>query len=55
MPQKKYKVTLTWEEENILQGIMNRGKHGAQKRKLISGIVTCQRCYLPMKDTQTGR
>ena len=30
---KKYKVTLTKDEENILRGIINRGKHGAQKRR----------------------
>jgi hypothetical protein len=29
MSQKKYKVTLTREEEDILHDIMNRGKHGA--------------------------
>jgi hypothetical protein len=33
MPQKKYKVMLGEDEENILHGIINRGKHGAQKRK----------------------
>jgi hypothetical protein len=33
MPHKKYKVTPTGEEENILQDIMDRGKHGAQKRE----------------------
>lgn len=30
MPQKKYKVTLTKEEGDILQGIINRGKHGPE-------------------------
>jgi hypothetical protein len=28
MSQKKYKATLTQEEEDILHDIMNRGKHG---------------------------
>jgi hypothetical protein len=36
---KKYKVTLTKEEEDIPRGIISRGKHGAQKRKLISGVA----------------
>ncbi|MDR0637093.1 MAG: helix-turn-helix domain-containing protein [Treponema sp.] len=31
--QKKYKVTLTKDEEHILRGILNHGKHGAQKRR----------------------
>jgi hypothetical protein len=32
MSRKKYKVTLTGDEENLLRDILNRGKHGAGKR-----------------------
>jgi hypothetical protein len=30
---KKYKVALTAEKRNILAGILNKGRHGARKRK----------------------
>jgi hypothetical protein len=40
---KKYKVALTAEERDILAGILNKGSHGAQKRKLIPGVASCQR------------
>ncbi|MDR1956767.1 MAG: helix-turn-helix domain-containing protein [Treponema sp.] len=30
---KKYKVTLTEEERKHLQAVINKGKHGARKRK----------------------
>jgi transposase len=33
MSQKKYRVTLTEEEKKALHEIVNRGKHGARKRK----------------------
>jgi transposase len=33
MSQKKYKVILTEDEENLLHDILNRGKHGTQRRK----------------------
>jgi transposase len=36
---KKYKVTLTKEEEDILHGIISRGKHGAQKRKRAQALL----------------
>jgi hypothetical protein len=43
MPQKRYRVTLTEDKEKALDDILNKGKHGAQKRKLIPGIAPCQR------------
>jgi transposase len=39
MSQKKYKVTLTENEENLLHDIINRGKHGAQKRKRAQALL----------------
>lgn len=33
MPQKKYRVTLREDEENVLHESINKGKQGAQKRK----------------------
>jgi transposase len=39
MSQKKYKVTLTEGEENLLHDIINRGKHGAQKRKRAQALL----------------
>jgi hypothetical protein len=33
MSQKIYRVTLTADEENLLRDILDRGKHGAGKRK----------------------
>jgi hypothetical protein len=35
MPQKKYAVTLTKNEENALREIINKGKHSAGKRKRV--------------------
>jgi hypothetical protein len=49
MSQKKYKVTLTQEEEDILHDIMNRGNTGRKNGK------GHRRCFLPTKDTQTSR
>jgi transposase len=45
MSQKKYKVTLTGEEENILHDIMSRGKHGAQKRKRAQALLLADQGY----------
>lgn len=36
---KKYRVTLTEEEESELKDILNRGKHGAQKRKRAQALL----------------
>jgi hypothetical protein len=41
MSQKRYRVTLKNDEEKTLHNIINKGKHGAQKRKLIPGIASC--------------
>jgi hypothetical protein len=45
MPQKKYKVTLEKDEENLLHGIINRGKHGAQKRKRAQVLLLINEGY----------
>jgi hypothetical protein len=39
MSQKKYKVTLTGDEENLLHDILSRGKHGAGKRKRAQALL----------------
>ena len=36
---KKYRVTLTEEEREIIRGILNKGKHNAQKRKRAQAIL----------------
>jgi hypothetical protein len=36
---KKYKVTLTEEEWTLLRDILNKGKHGAQKRKWAQALL----------------
>lgn len=36
---KKYRVTLTEDEERSLSKILNQGKHGAQKRKRAQALI----------------
>ncbi|GHT85914.1 hypothetical protein FACS1894137_10790 [Spirochaetia bacterium] len=36
---KKYQITLTGEEREILRGILNKGKHNAQKRKRAQALL----------------
>jgi transposase len=36
---KKYKVTLTAEERDILAGILNKGRHGARKCKRAQALL----------------
>jgi transposase len=45
MSQKKYKVTLTEDEENLLRDIINKGKHGAQKRKRAQALLLVHEGY----------
>ena len=46
MPEKKkYKVTLTDDEKKLLQEIMNKGKHGAQKRKRAHALLLTDEGY----------
>jgi transposase len=39
MSQKRYLVTLTKDEEQLLHDIMNKGKHGAGKRKRAQALL----------------
>jgi hypothetical protein len=39
MAQKRYKVTLTEDEETTLHIIINKGKRGAQKRKQAQALL----------------
>lgn len=45
MPAKKYKVTLTQEEKEILNGLINKGKHGAQIRKRAQALLFADQGY----------
>jgi transposase len=45
MPQKKYKVTLTKDEEKQLHEIINKGKDGAQKRKRAQALLLAYEEY----------
>jgi transposase len=45
MPEKKYKVTLTKDEEKQLHEIVNKGKHGAQKRKRAHALLLVNEGY----------
>jgi transposase len=45
MPQKIYRVTLTADEEKFLHDIMNKGKHGAQKRKRAQALLLANEGY----------
>jgi transposase len=45
MSQKKYRVTLTEDEKNVLHEIINKGKHGAQKRKRAQALLLTDEGY----------
>jgi transposase len=45
MPQKRYRVTLTDDEEKTLRDIVNKGKHGAQKRKRAQALLLANEGY----------
>jgi hypothetical protein len=45
MSQKQYRVTLTKGEENRLHNIINKGKHGAQKRKRAQALLLANQGY----------
>jgi transposase len=45
MSQKKYLVTLTEEEGKQLHDILNRGKHGAAKRKRAQALLLAHEGY----------
>jgi hypothetical protein len=45
MSQKKYRVTLTEDEKKALHEIINKGKHGAQKRKRVQALVLTNEGY----------
>jgi transposase len=43
--QQKYRVTLTEDERKLLHEIINRGKHGAQKRKRAQALLLTDEGY----------
>jgi transposase len=45
MPAKKYKVTLTEDEKNVLKAIINKGKHSAEKRKRAQALLLAEENY----------
>jgi transposase len=45
MPAKKYIVTLTKKEKALLNEIINKGKHGAEKRKRAQALLLAEENY----------
>jgi hypothetical protein len=45
MAEKKYRVTLTKDEETLLHDIINKGKHTAQKRKRAQALLLAHEGY----------
>jgi transposase len=45
MPAKKYIVTLSDDEQTMLHNIMNKGKHGAGKRKRAQALLLAHEQY----------
>ena len=45
MPAKKYIVTLTKEEKNVLRNIVNKGKHTSEKRKRAHALLLAEENY----------
>jgi len=45
MPAKKYIVTLTDEEKETLRGIINKGKHSAERRKRAQALLLADENY----------
>jgi len=45
MPAKKYIITLTKEERAILNEIINKGKHSAEKRKRAQALLFADKSY----------
>jgi transposase len=45
MPTKKYIVTLTKNEKEILKEIINKGKHSAEKRKRAQALLLAEENY----------
>ena len=45
MPAKKYIVTFTKDEKEILRGIVNKGKRSAEKRKRANALLLAEENY----------
>jgi transposase len=45
MPAKRYIVTLTNEEKEILRGIIHKGKYSAEKRKRAQALLLAEESY----------
>jgi len=45
MPEKKYIVTLTKEERTILNEIVSKGKHSAERRKRAQALLLAEKNY----------
>ena len=55
MPAKKYIVTLTENEKEILRGIIKKGKHSAEKYKRAQALLLAEESYTDdMIAEQTG-
>jgi hypothetical protein len=55
MSEKRYRATLTTEEETLLRDIINRGKHGARKRRRAQALLCAHEgCTDTMPAERTG-
>ena len=45
MPAKKYIVTLTTEERQLLSDVLNKGKHTAEKRKRAQALLLAEQSF----------
>jgi transposase len=45
MPAKKYTVTLTKDEKDVLRDILKKGKHSAEKRKRAQALLLAEENY----------
>jgi hypothetical protein len=55
MPAKKYIVTLSENEKEILKGIIKKGKHSAEKHKRAQALLLAEKNYPDDMDSRTDR
>jgi hypothetical protein len=55
LEKKKYRVTLTDDEKELLQGIITKGKHGAQKRKRAQALLLTDAGYTDEANRRADR
>jgi transposase len=55
MPRKRYHVTLTDEEIQILNDLINKGKHAAQKRKRAQALLLAHQNWADAKIAEVAQ